>query len=305
MIQSVWVENQNGDRLDLPLSTSGEEHGIYVFNTEGLGSPVATVNGTGGPAFDGIRVNSVRADARHLMLSLAIPEGGDREEEAKALIYKHFPVKQLVTFGIVTDRVSVYTEAFIEQNEMSEFSKIENSVISMVCPEPYFLDVSEWETTVTYDSGIPLFEFPFSNESLTLPQIIFGEVTNIPTAYVYYTGAVETGATFSLYFTGNVDGLTIANSNGSQLMSIDVSVGETLAGGPIQSGDQILINTRKGEKSIYFVRAGVRYNMLASIGITDDWIQVRPGVNAIVIGATTGLEYIETDIRVRPKREGV
>lgn len=303
MIQSIWVKNQNGDYLELPLRTSGEAYGIYVFNLDGLGSPKATVNGVGGPGFDGVRVNSIRTDARHLVLSLAMPNPAT-EEAAKALIYKMFPIKQNITLGITTDSVEVKTECFVESNEVSQFSKIENATISLICPNPYFMDLVEWESSLSYDSGIPLFEFPFSNESLTDPLIEFGLVTTVPTAQILYDGAVETGAIFSLFFTGNVGGLSISNSNGGQIMTIDETVGEALAGSDIMTGDTIRINTRSGEKSVEFIRGGNTYNMIAGIGLDDDWITIRPGINYIVIGATTGVQYIEADIRFNPLREG-
>lgn len=305
MIQSLWVRNQNGAHLDLPLRTSIEESNIAIYNVEGLGSPVATVNGTGGPGFDGIRVNSIRTDARHITLSLAIPNSGEVEELARALIYQHFPVKQYITLGVKTDERDVSINAFVEQNEMSEFSQVEGSTISLFCPDPYFVDKFSWDYSVTRDTGIPLFQFPFSNESLNEDLIVFSEVTEYPTVRINYTSGVTSGISATLLLGGSVTGLKLLNGNGSQVMNLDTSGALGYFGGPTAYGDQIMISTHPGAKWIYYVRGGIFYNMIAGVGLQDDWIEVRPGVNTIIAECTTGVANLTMDLSFSPLREGI
>lgn len=304
MIRSLWVINPNGERLDLNLASSGQYTGLVVFNLEGLGPPVASVNGVGGPGFDGIRVNSVRADSRTLSLSLAVQGFGSVEESAKALIYKFFPIKRSIIFGVETDAISLFTEAYVEQNEFNQFAKVENATISLICANPYFKELAEREYSITASSGIPQFQFPFSNESLTADLLEFGFVTTIPTAYVYYTG-VPTGCYISMEFQGYVEVVSISNINGDQRMYVDLSGGETALGGPIQAGDRLLIDTHVGSKSAWLVRGGNRVNVINGIGLYDDWIQLLPGNNILVVQADVGTDLIETDVRFNGLVEGV
>lgn len=306
MIRSVWVKNQNGKYLELDLRTSGDDLGVLIFNLEGLGSPNAAINSTGGPSFDGARVNSVRAEARNIVLSLAIPVQGEKEEEAKALIYEFFPVKQEITLGIRTDVRDVYTKAYVETSEFNQFTKVENVTVSMVCPEPYMVDMSEREINITPDSGIPLFSFPFSNESLIYNTIEMGWLTDIPSGFLSYSDGVSAGAQIDLLFLENAGNVTIRNNNGSQMMTIDISLAEAHFGSPIQAGDRIEIDTRIGQKSITFIRDNTYLNYINAVGIGDDWIQIRPGGNYIVV-STEGPLYdtVETGVRFNPLREGV
>ena len=122
-IEQVWIQNPSGEYLELNLATSGEDEGLVVFSMEGLGSPAATVNGQGGPNFDGIRVSSVQVDARHIVLTLAVSETGYPEEEARKKIYNYFPIKQNILVGIKTDLKDVYTTAIVETLEMNAFAK--------------------------------------------------------------------------------------------------------------------------------------------------------------------------------------
>ena len=300
MIKTVTIENQNGNTLELNLRSSGEEVGLLIFNIEGLGPPQATVSGTGGPNFDGIRASSVRADARHLLMTLAVTEGGELEEDAKQRIYTYLPVKQEIIFGVETDRKDVYIPAIVESNEFSQFATVENAIISLFCPNPYFLDRMLRSIIIDDVSGVPNFECPFENDSLVAPTIEFGFVTDLPTAEIAYNGEVQTGAEITLNFTDAVTDIVITNSNGQQQMTIDTSDLE-----PIASGDQIFINTRVGEKSIYFVRSAVWTNIINAVGIDDDWIDLRPGGNTVIVDTATGIDNIEIEIEFRALSEGV
>ncbi len=201
---------------------------------------------------------------------------------------------------MVTDRKDVYIPAIVESNEFNQFASVENAVISLLCPNPYFLDKMEKVVNIDDISGIPIFEFPFSNESLVLPLLKFGLVTGLPTAEIGYNGEVETGINININFTGAATDLVITNNNGAQLMTIDTADLE-----PLQSGDQIFINTRVGEKSIYFVRSTTWTNIINSVGIDDDWIGLRPGGNRVIIDAATGIDNVEIELRYRALSEGV
>lgn len=305
MINTVWVENPNGDVLELNLRSSDLEHGLLIFNMSGLGPPAATVNGSGGPNFDGIRVSSVGAEARHVVMTLAVSANGMAEEEAKQKIYTFFPIKQEIVLGIKTDTKDVYISAYVESNEFNQFAKIENAELSLFCPAPYFIDSVEIKLLLSRDAAVPLFEFPFMNDSVTVKELEFGYLVDTPKVNINYTGEVRTGVDFIIDLFGYVEYVKIANSNGSQQMNLDFDGAETYFGSSVKKGDQIYINTRVGQKSVYYVRDTVWFNMINGVGIDDEWIDLRPGNNDIVITAFSGIEHVETEIRFRALSEGV
>ncbi len=304
MIKTVWIKNLSGNVLELNLRSSDREVGLLIFNITGLGPPKATVSGAGGPNFDGIRASSVRTDARHLLMTLVV-QGVISEEEAKQKVYTFFPIKQEIVIGITTDMKDVYISAIVESNEFNQFASVENAVISLFCPDPYFLDVRSQRVLISPDRAIPLFEFPFENDSLTIDRLEFGYIAFLPTADIVYSGEVRTGVDLNLNMLGYVEDVVITNTNGSQQMTLDFTGAETYFGSAVQASDQVFINTRSGKKSIYFVRAGVWYNMINGVGIDDDWIDLRPVTNTIIINATTGIDNVETEIEFRALNEGV
>ena len=300
MINVIKVTNQSEQTLELNMRSSWSDHGLLIFNLEGLGPPKATVSGSGGPNFDGIRAGYVRADARQIVLTLAVTAYGEAEEEARSLIYTYFPIKQEITFEVETDRNHVYIPAIVEENEFNQFAKVENAVISLYCPNPYFLNMIEHSIVIGDTTAIPIFEFPFENDSLINPMLEFGEVTTLPTAEIPYNGQVETGIDMVLDFDGAATDIVITNDNGNQEMNIDTGDVE-----PLANGDQIIINTRVGEKSIFHVRGSTWTNIMNSVPIGDDWITIRPGGNRVIVNAATGIANVDTELKYRALSEGV
>lgn len=264
MIQSIHITNSAEDTLNLVLRTSLDTHGILVFNLEGLGSPKATVTGLSGPTYDGVRGAFVRTDARHILLTLAIPARGDIEETAREKVYEFFPVKEDIVFKVITDvvdSVSRYVIATVESVEMHHFSKVENAVISLYCAEPYFMDLYEVYTWARYAG--------------TVHDVV-------------YDGTIPVGGSFTIYFPSPCgDWLTLTNNLTGETMELDFTPigGE----GAIDHGERILIHSRLGEKSITHWNHDYESsaNILKCLDPTSDWIKFRPGDNEIVIASDT------------------
>jgi hypothetical protein len=269
MIETLWVTNPAGNTLEVNLRSSDQDHGLLIFDMSGLGSPNATVSGVGGPNFDGVRANFVRADARHILLTVAVSAQGDAEEVARQKIYTFFPVKKEITFRITTGAKDIYIQAFVESVEMSHFAKVENAVISLFCPDPYFIDMIEDYYRIPYDSA-----------------------TNIP-----YDGELSTGVDLNLTLGGYVNSVTITNDREDQSMTIDLTVIDS-SGDP---GDKVAINTRYGQKSAMFwdVSAQSWETLIAGIAADQDWIQLYPGDNLITVTSTTITKHADAPGPIR------
>lgn len=307
MIESLWVKNQSGDKLNLNLRSSLQETGLLIINLSGLGSPKVTVNGSGGPNIDGTRVNSLKVDPRIINLTLVIPKIGDAEEVARALLYKFFAIKQKLQLGVVTTTREVTIDCYVEQNNLNHFAQIENTPISLYCPNPYFKDVNTTTLVVAERSVLPSFSFPFSNEHLTVDMLIFGEVLETPSTPLYNSG-VNIGCVFNITINESVVDfgiIRIYNTNGDQVMRIDTSVIARSMESIFNAGDQIVINTIKGEKSIKVIHLGVSYNVLGAINIFDNWLQIKPGQNLISIESDDHSTGLQLEVSYTSQYEGV
>ena len=267
MIQTIKIRNSNlpagSQELWLVLKSSEKTHGLLVFNLTGLGSPKATVSGVSGPTYDGVRGYFVRADARHILLTLAVTARGDAEEVSKKKIYDYFPVKGQIKFQVLTDETEVYSWAIVESVEMNQFSKVENAVISLYCPDPYWIYVDEIDTWGYYG--------PWPGEGHDIP----------------YAGNVPVGGTFVIYCPGPLgDWFTLSNNQTGELFSLDFT-SLTGSGDYIDHGDKIIISTKLGQKHInlYTYNTLWKANLISCVDPASDWLKVVFDHNHLTMGA--------------------
>jgi len=306
MIQSIWVKKSNGERLDLNLRSSGEDHGLLIYNIDGLGSPIATVNGISSASYDGQRVNSSTADVRTINISLVVQGTGQKEEIARELIYRYFPIKEPIIFGVSTDSGDFYIDAITEQAELNPFAKAENYTVSLFCADPYFKDLYPRSSTLDYYSVISSFTFPFGT-----PPLIFGQIKDIPTIGINNSTRVSTGAEFIIDVGGTgewplITDITIRNSNGRQELNFSY---DDMPWDP-KLNDHIVIDTRFAQKGATITKdirdtSSTTYNMFMAIDLSSDWIQILPGANYISLDAPFGLPLLTMSINWHPKREGI
>lgn len=259
MITDLYITNSAGSTLNLNLRTSKDDHGILVFNLTGLGSPKATVTGLTGPGYDGVRGYFVKADARHLILTLAVPVRGVEEEFAKDLIYDHFQVKGEIIFRVKTESEDRWVMGIVESVEMNQLSKVENAVISIYCPDPWFIDSLE--------------SFEYAS---------YGGVTQT----LDYEGDVPVGANILItngppYSWGgdyeSMGTLTLSNDREDQsLVWPFVSFGEF---------DKFLIYTMSGQKEAWHCNyeTNTWTNITTEIIASGEWLKLHPGDNDLTV----------------------
>ena len=304
MIKSVTVINYLNESLKIEMGRP-ELSGFHVQEITGLGPPKANINATENSTDDGSVYNSARLDARNIVLKLVLFPNPTIEDTRQSS-YKYFPIKKPVTLLIETDNRICETTGYVESNTPNIFSKQESISISIICPDPYFYSTGENGINMTVFHGIePLFEFPFSNESLSEPLIEFGSITNEPIKTVYYTGDAEVGILITIHAIDSAANITIFNTQTRESMSIDTTKLETLTGAGITKGDEIIISTVKREKRITLLRDGVYINILNCLNRDADWFQLSKGDNIFAYTAETGLENLQFRIENRTVYEGI
>lgn len=304
MIKSVTITNYLGESIKLELRRPGAS-GFYIEKIEGLGPSKANINVTERSTMDGAYYTSAHATARNIVITLGFLSSGNIEE-VRHKSYKYFPLKKRVNIVIETDTRTCETYGYVESNEPDIFSKNEGTQISIICPDPYFYSFGPGSTTVTMFSGTePMFEFPFSNNSLTDKLLEFGEIKTNETQTVFYSGDVEVGVTIYIHATGNVSGPSIHNTTTGESMKIDTLRLKTKTGSEIIAGDDIVICTIKGQKSIRLIRDGVTYNILNCIDKNTDWFQLTKGDNLFMYVADEGADNLQFRIENKTAYEGV
>lgn len=307
MIKSIKVTNYLGDTIKLTLREP-KLTGFLVTSITGLGPAKATINTTDISTNDGTLYNSARLSQRNIVLSLTFVESVDEEsiEDIRQKSYKFFPSKKKVELVIETDNRKVKTTGYVEYNEPNIFSKAESTQISIICPDPYFYDASGYDKDVTdFYMVEPSFEFPFSNESNIEPLLTFGEIQAMTEGNVIYRGDGEVGVTIKVRAVGSAVNVSIYDIRTMKRMTIDTTKLEALTGKGIVGGDEIVINTTKGAKSIKLIRDGETYNILNCLARNAHWFVLTKGDNLFAFDADDGLSNLQFSIENEVIYEGV
>lgn len=304
MIKSITVTNYLGDSIKMELARP-EKSGFAITSVTGIGPGKADINMTELATNDGANFNSARLRSRNIMLSIKYL-WTDSIEEARHRSYKYFPIKKKVKLLFETDTRSAEIEGYVESNDPSIFSKAGGTDISIVCPDPFFYSAGLDGIKSTIFSGIEAaFEFPFANESLLVPMLEFSVMQVTTFKSVIYDGDADVGVTISIHANGPASGIRIYNTGTREQMGIDDNRIKALTGTGLSSGDEIVICTVKGKKSVTLIRDGARINILNCISRNADWFQISKGDNVFAYTAETGADLLQFTITNQVVYEGV
>lgn len=300
MISQIKITNHLSESITLTLG-SPEKSGLFVRFVD-LGPSKADVNVAQSATGDGGVVNSTRVNSRNILLSLGFLEK-PTIEDARQLIYKYLPIKKMVTVEVHASNRICKATGYVESSEMDIFSKQSGCTVSILCPDAYLY--SPVESLLSLMGQDVLFEFPFSNESLSQPLIEFSNFTGAREGVIEYVGDVPVGITINIHATGDVTGLRIANLTTTQLVTIDDTRLIEIMGSGISSGDDIIISSVRGNKFARLVRSGVTYDILYALGSNPSWFVLESGDNAFTYLADTGLSNLEFRINNLVAYEGI
>lgn len=301
MIKEIKLTNYINEEKTLYLNQP-ESSGFAIEKIDGLGPVKANVITTNIANLDGAIFNSAHANYRNVVFSIYFI-GIPSIEDARMSTYRWFPLKQKIKIRVKTDSRECECIGYVESNEPNIFSKKEKTTISIICPDPYLYSVTEKE--VKFSATTPLFEFPFSNESANEPLIKFAEYQSKKRESLNYEGDFETGININIHITGPVTDITIYHINTSKSLKIDSAKLASLTGSGLDNGDNIYINTKNGEKSIYLLRNGDYTNILNCLDKNPEWFQLQKGNNEFAFAAVSGEEFIELNISYKDAYEGV
>ena len=307
MIYSIVVTNYLGDRIKLELGKP-DVSGFLIKSMTGLGPAKANVNTTEVSTNDGSLFNSARLSQRNIVLDMVFINTvyGESIEDLRQKSYKYFPLKKSVELTIETDNRYVKTTGYVESNEPNIFSSQEGTQISIICPDPYFYSAGEDGNNVTNFYSIdPMFEFPFSNESLDEPLLVFGEIQIKTEGVITYHGDSEIGVMIYIHAIGPATNINIYNTETREVMRINTEKISSLTGKGIVASDDIVINTTKGEKSITLIREGVSYNILNCLDKNTDWFTLAKGDNIFAFTADSGVTNLQFRVENKVIYEGV
>lgn len=290
MIKSVTITNYLGFSLKLDLGGL-DKSGLLITDMEGISGGKADIVFSDLASGDGGVFNSARAPFRPITMMLRLLDYPISVEASRALTYKLFPLKKPVVLTFETDEKTCYIEGYVESNDPPIFTNKAEAQISIKCANPYFYSLYTY--VETFYGVIPEFEFPFENPSLDDDLIEFGDIQNKTEGVLVYEGQEEVGIELHIYATGVAVNPIIYNTTTNEIFKIDTAKLQTLTGSGIKNGDEIIVSTVVGRKSVKLLRDGTFTNILNCLDKDVDWIHIVPGDNVFYYTAEEGLNYLQ------------
>lgn len=301
MIKSVTIVNSLGEILQMDL-TQPERSGLIIESIDGLGPGSANVNFTN-LVGDGGVFNSSRLDPRSITFNF-IFEGNDIEL-IRHKTYRFFSLKSTVTLMVKTDYRELMIEGRVSSNDPGIFQEREGTTISIECGFPYFYKIGDGaEINTPFSGATPLFEFPFEN-LIETREIEFGEINNLIQNTITYEGDVDIGMIITMHLSNDVGDITIHKLNTREHLTLENDRIIEAFGFSYQAGDDIIINTNRGVKTIFLRRDGQYYNLLPAKTVDSTWLTLSRGDNDIAIVTSHDPQNLVVDIQNRILYEGI
>jgi len=306
MIKEFVITNNTGQSYRLELSNPWES-GVIIKSVDGLTPTKATINTNDIATSDGSIYNSARQSQRNIVFKFRLLEdaGDGLIETTRQKLYRIFPEKKKVHIRVKTDNRNVTTEGYVESNEPNIFSKEEEQSVSIICPNAFWTAPS---TTYKLNGIEDMFEFPFSNESLTEDLICLGNIIYSAGTTFLYEGDVDSGIIISIHAIGQCINPSVYNIITKEIMTFNTTkIGAIVGDGKnyMDSGDSIICSTVDGDPYVTFIRNGVEYNGIATLPKVSDWLKVQNGYNAFGYKAESGAANIQINIQTQILYGGV
>lgn len=281
MIQ-ITVENHLGQQLAI------SNDAFPVTSVEGLTPAGATINTAGAGIADGTFFNSSYVNQRNIVLTI-VPNGD--AEQARLTLYRYLKPKYSCRLYFTTNTRQVYIDGYVETFEGSLFENRQAFQISIICPNPFFIDVNSGELIQSFITNAFTFPVSIPEEGIMFSNITMGTSLNVENA-----GEESTGIVIDLIATGNVVEPTIYNETTRETFTLNVEM---------VTGDLITIDTRKGHKTITLNREGVTTNILNTMEQGSTWFLLPQGDNYFTFTCAYGAVNLKIEYMLYVLYEGV
>lgn len=249
-----------------------------ITNIDGQTAAAASISSSDIGNADGNIVNNVKANPRSITIDLRV-KSGVIVEDAKRSILKVVKIKQRGTLRWTQDDRAVAISGIVESVDMPRWSNAVMLQITLYCDQPFWEDIDYIVRQIS--EAVDLHYFTDSaTDMLYFPDggIALGEYDTIRTKAFHNNGDVSVGLEISIVAFDTVTNPIIYDGNGN---FFGVGYGDGLRQVVMNAGDQIVITTHKGRKSV--TMGGV--SLLSKIKPQSTWLQLDAGDNTFTINS--------------------
>lgn len=271
------LENMNGDQL-----TFGQQSPFTVTEIQGLNPTPAFIYTNEVALLDGAMFNNSKLDVRQINIAFAIETDPARN---RLEVYKVLKPKQYIKVIYLGDYRKVYAEGYISAVDITFWEMKQTVTVSITCPDPYLHAVAQNSNALAALQD--MFSFPFYGTATR--NIAFGVYLSDTATFIENDGDVDCGMIFDLIATAAYGMPSIYNDDTGEYLTINYSM---------EAGDEIIIDTRKGHKSVTLIKNAVETNIINYFAQGSTWLQL-PADGASFSYSTSGGNNAQLEISIQ------
>lgn len=280
----LMLENENGNIVDI-----NDEQRYVVLSASGLNPPSASLFTSKSPNRKGSKYNGSTLDERNIVIEIKIL--GDIEANRNAL-YDWIDTEQYCKVRYRNGVKNVYCEGYVQDCPIDYFTDNEVVSVAIICPNPYWKDLSEISADIS--ALLKQFTFPFSIAAAGVP---FSTLRENNATTVFNAGA-ETGVKITIKCNSEVVNLTLYDARDTTRRFV---IKTTLS-----SGCMVVIDTEGSPKTVKLINPdGTTENLMRYIGVNPTWFTLKKGINQFGYTADKGENDAEITIGYSNKYTGV
>lgn len=256
----------------LPLTNNSK---FKLSNVDGITLAEVDISSTTVSGMDGDFVTAKTTQPRSIVLDISI-ETAD-VETVKRYIMQYIKPKQTATLRMTQNDRVTQIKGIVESIEMPRFSNAVTMQVSLYCSQPYWEDVDSTVTEITEVLDMHYFtDEPDDMLYFIDDGIVMGEYDANRTKTIVNDGDVSVGMDIHIIALGGVTNPVLYKSNG-EYIGADVTM---------ETNDEIIIKTGKGEKSITMNGE----NIMSKLRRGSTWLQLDTGYEDYTIDSEDGTE---------------
>lgn len=286
--RSITCINENnisatfGERSDSPLILE-EAEGLYQMD--------ASLSVSDNAMMDGGTYQSGWMKTRNIVLTIR-DRGTADHVSVRSLLFTLFGIREKGTLTVTdTDGESTASRKIDYYTESIESDGVNSSrtySVSLMCPDPYFYDLTESKVQMSTWLSAFEFEHEFSAD---------GEEFGYKSAEKLKTiqndqGSDSTGVTITITASG-----TVKNPQVSWVESNEwIKLGSTSKPLTLSAGDVVTITTHSNNKHIYLTSEGVQTEINQYLTMDSTFVTLHRGRNTIGYSADSGIDMMSVEV---------
>jgi hypothetical protein len=291
MSKRVICTNENNVQVEFNYD---EDNAFFLQSLEGVYSVSNNVTTSENTMTDGSTYQGSVTKQRNIVIGASMDSN---YQENRDLLYKCFKPKATGTFSYIEKEETRKIDYKVESIDIGETGVIRDITISLICPDPFFVDLEDiivtmagWKKTFTWPHQFKAAREPFGVRIAEIIKTVEND-----------SAAENIGIEILMEASGAVTNPALYHVEEEEY----IKVGTTANPLSLAAGEAVRITTSTNNKNVYLILNGKETEINEYLDEESEFIQLVHGQNTLKYDADSGLNYLNVTISYRFRYLGV